>query len=252
MNSLVPSFLCAALLFAGCAGSRSVTLAPQTGDRLVVVFQPSHQSDTGRDFSEALVCKSIADAALAACPPRVRASVIWSYNVDSLHHARTGSNTKIDHTSAVDSGRISGYAWELRNSNALHPDLFIAIHNNGATRRNGCWGFVHEGDANEPKNREIVRLMVSEICRVSGLEDLRDHGDSEPNRNDYRCVKTGKLSFYSLDENVNHCPLRVLLEIGDNKESRDLLMNPDIQKKIGKAIQGLIEQRYGKQGNRGS
>jgi hypothetical protein len=40
----------------------------------------------------------------------------------------------------------------------------------------------------------------------------------------------------------------VLLEIGDNKASYDLLMDPDIQKKIGEAIQGLIEQRYGNRG----
>jgi hypothetical protein len=57
------------------------------------------------------------------------------------------------------------------------------------------------------------------------------------------------LSFYSLDENVNPAPTRVLLEIGDNKVSFDLLMNPDIQKKIGAAIQRVVEQQFGAAGN---
>jgi hypothetical protein len=73
-------------------------------------------------------------------------------------------------------------------------------------------------------------------------------GDSWPNRNDYRCKNTGKLSFYSLDENTNSCPIRVLLEIGDNKESYELLMNPEVQMKIGQAIQRVIENTFAGKG----
>jgi hypothetical protein len=233
-----------ALSFAGCAGSRSLTLAPREGDRLVVVFQPSHQADTGVNFNEALVSKAIADAELAACPARVKGSIVWSYEAEGLHHSRAGSNTKIEHTSAVDSGRISGYAWEVRRSNAVRPDLFIALHNNGATGKNGCWGYVHEGDADEAANRAIVRRLVREVCLASGLEDLGDHGDSEPNRNDYRCSVTGKLSFYSLDENVNTAPCRVLLEIGDNAISRSILLDPGMQRKMGEAIAKAIGDLY--------
>lgn len=55
-------------------------------------------------------------------------------------------------------------------------------------------------------------------------------------RNDYRCKTTGKLGFYSLDENINNAPYRVLLEIGDNGVSRDFLQIPTNQKIIGEAI----------------
>ena len=212
----------------------------------VVVYQPSHQSDTGENFNEALVCNAITDAAMAASTGVVKLYKVWSYNEANLHHAQQGSNTKIDHTSALDSlGRISGYAFEIRESNKLKPNLFIGIHNNGATNRNACWGFVHEGDEHEQENRELAKQFVEEICRASGLENAGVLGDSSPNRNDYQCKNTGKLSFYSLDENINLSPLRVLLEIGDNKESRALLMNPDSPTEIGKAIQRVVERKFG-------
>ena len=183
---------------------------------------------------------------MAASTGVVKLYKVWSYNEANLHHAQQGSNTKIDHTSALDSlGRISGYAFEIRESNKLKPNLFIGIHNNGATNRNACWGFVHEGDEHEQENRELAKQFVEEICRASGLENAGALGDSSPNRNDYQCKNTGKLSFYSLDENINLSPLRVLLEIGDNKESRALLMNPDSQKEIGEAIQRVVERKFG-------
>jgi len=189
------------------------------------------------------------EAALAASTGVVRVHKAWSYNVDGLHHAREGSNTKMDHTTLIDSlGRISGYAYELKETNKLHPDVFIAVHNNGATNRNACWGYVHEGDTGEQRNRELARELVEAVCQASGLENGGVLGDSSPNRNDYRCKNTGKLSFYSLDENVNSSPVRVLLEIGDNKVSYELLMDPAVQKKIGKAIQDVVEQRFGKTG----
>jgi len=237
--TLISVVVVTALLLTGCGSS--VSLRTPEDRPFTIVYQPSHQTDTGRDFNEALVCNAIAEAAIAAAPPDLRVVKVWSYDVDTVHHARAGSNTKVDHTSAIDSlGRISGYAYELRRSNEIGPDLFIAIHNNGASKRNGCWGFVHEGDEMEQENRELARLLVKAICEVSGLEDLKDHGDSEPNRNDYRCAATGKLSFYSLDENVNRAPHRVLLEIGDNAVSRAILLNPEIQKKIGEAIHEAI------------
>ena len=233
------------LLLFSCGPSR------QIGAKLpVVVYQPSHQSDTGTNFNEALVCNSIAEAAIGASTGVVEVHKVWSYNQENLHHARQGSNTKTDHTTAVDSlGRISGYAYEITESNKLKPDVFIAIHNNGASKRNACWGFVHEGDRYEQQNRELAKELVAEICRVSGMDNAGVLGDSWPNRNDYRCKNTGKLSFYSLDENTNSCPIRVLLEIGDNKESLELLMNPEVQTKIGQAIQRVIEKTFGRAGD---
>jgi hypothetical protein len=238
-----------ALLCAGCSSSGQLGSRGREAKQTIVVYQPSHQSDTGVDFNEALVCNNIVEAAIAASTGVVQVHKVWSYNVGGLHHAREGSNTKIDHTTAVDSlGRISGYAYELKETNTLHPDVFIAIHNNGATNRNACWGYVHEGDAGEPRNRQLAGELVEAVCRASGLENGGVLGDSSPNRNDYRCKNTGKLSFYSLDENVNSSPVRVLLEIGDNKVSYDVLMNPAVQKKIGKAIQEVVELHFGKTG----
>jgi hypothetical protein len=239
----------APILFLACGASRQLGVENRAQE-LTVVYQPSHQSDTGLNFNEALVCNAIVEAATAASTSVAKVHKVWSYNVEGLHHARMGSNTKVDHTSASDSlGRISGYAYEIGESNKLKPNVFVAIHNNGATKRNACWGFVHEGDDQESGNKNLARELVEEVCKASGLENGGVFGDSWPNRNDYRCKNTGKLSFYSLDENVNHCPVRVLLEIGDNKESYNLLMNPDIQKKIGEAIQGVIERRYSKPGS---
>lgn len=219
----------------------------ETGkESALVIYQPSHQSDTGVDFNEALVCNAIAEAAIKSSTGVLRVRKVWSYNEKGLHHAQQGSNTKIEHTSALDSlGRISGYAFEIRESNRLKPEVFVAIHNNGATNRNACWGFVHERDEYEQPNRTLAGELVAAVCNASGLENAGVLGDSSPNRNDYRCKNTGKLSFYSLDENVNTCRTRVLLEIGDNKESRELLMDPEIQKKIGAAIQATLEKRFG-------
>ena len=229
------------VLFISCASSRDTTA------QRVVVYQPSHQSDTGTNYNEALVCNSIAEAAIAASTGVARVFKVWSYNQENLHHARQGSNTKIEHSAAIDSlGRISGYAYEIGESNKLKPDAFISIHNNGATKRNACWGFVHEGDEYEQQNRELAKEFVAEICKVSGMDNAGVLGDSSPNRNDYRCKNTGKLSFFSLDENTNTCPIRVLLEVGDNKESYQILTNPTIQKKIGEAIQMVIERWFGK------
>jgi hypothetical protein len=251
MNVLVETFTLTSLMFlSGCASSGQLGAGGGAATKVVVVYQPSHQSDTGVNFNEALVCNAIVEGALAASTDLVRSYKVWSYNAEGVHHAREGSNTKIEHTSAVDSmGRISGYAYELKESNRLQPRVFVAVHNNGATNRNASWGYVHEGDAGEQANRALARKLVEAVCQASGLENGGVLGDSSPNRNDYRCKNTGKLSFYSLDENVNPAPTRVLLEIGDNKVSFDLLMNPDIQKKIGAAIQRVVEQQFGAAGN---
>ncbi len=233
---------CAILFLCGCRENRFLP-PPQDGVRYRIVYQPSHQADTGENFNEAEVSNAIAEAAVGVASPAVQVHKVWSYDIAGLHHAMAGSNTKVEHTSAVDdSGRISGYAYEIRESNKLQPDIFIALHNNGATKRNGCWGYVHEGDSLEPVNRTLAAFLVEAVCAAGGLENLGVHGDSEPNRNDYRCASTGKLAFYSLDEHVNNAPVRVLLEIGDNAVSREILLNPEKRLRIGRAIQQRLEE----------
>jgi len=114
--------------------------------------------------------------------------------------------------------------------------VFIAVHNNGGTKRNAVWGYIHYGDQYENANRELAARLTKAINSTSGLEDRGVWLDSTTGRNDYRCQATGKLSFYSLDENINTAPYRVLLEIGDNAISRELLLDPASRKKIGAAI----------------
>lgn len=207
----------------------------QACNQYKVVWQPSHQTDTGRDFSEAAVSNGIAEAAMAA-EPALKEYKVWSLGKEQYHHADSGSNTKILHTTAVIEGKISGYAYELKQANKKNPFVFIALHNNGGTRRHAVWGYIHYGDKYEAANRELASRLIKAISGVTTLENRGVWLDSSTGRNDYRCGITGKLSFYSLDENINSAPYRVLLEIGDNAASHDFLINPDNQKIIGEAI----------------
>ena len=215
--------------------------------KIVIVWQPSHQTDTGKDFSEAATCGAIIDAAMGT-EPKFKEYKVWSLGKEEYHHADSGSNTKIEHTTAVIDGKISGYAYELQESNKLHPKIFIAIHNNGGTKRNAVWGYIHYGDKYESKNRELAARLAKAIAAATDLEDRAVRLDSTTGRNDYRCQATGKLSFYSLDENVNEAPYRVLMEIGDNAVSRELLISDEGRKKIGEAIKkelaGWIREGY--------
>ena len=200
-----------------------------------IVWQPSHQTDTGKDFSEALTCNGIVAAAMAA-QPSLKEFKAWSLGKEQYHHADSGSNTKILHTTAVIDSKISGYAYELKKSNKKNPQVFIAVHNNGGTKRHAVWGYIHYGDNYEAANRELAGRLIKAISAATDLENRGVLLDSTTGRNDYRCAKTGKLSFYSLDENINAAPYRVLLEIGDNAASHDFLQNPVNQKIIGEAI----------------
>jgi hypothetical protein len=210
--------------------------------KVVVVWQPSHQTDTGKDFSEAVTCNGIVEAAMALQSKlKIKEYKVWSLGRNDVHHADAGSNTKIEHTTAVIDGKISGYAWELQESNKKHPQVFIAVHNNGGTGRHAVWGYIHYRDQYERYNRELAGRLVKAICNATGMENRGVLLDSTTGRNDYRCATTGKLSFYSLDENINTAPYRVLLEIGDNAASHDFLQDPANQKKIGEAIKKELE-----------
>lgn len=210
--------------------------------KVVVVWQPSHQTDTGKDFSEALTCNGIVEAAMALdIKQKIKEYKVWSLGRKDVHHADSGSNTKVEHTTAIIDGKLSGYAWELQQSNQKHPQVFIAVHNNGGTKRHAVWGYIHYGDKYEKDNRDLAARFVKAICDATGMENRGVLLDSTTGRNDYRCQATNKLSFYSLDENINTAPYRVLLEIGDNAASHDFLQDPANQKKIGEAIKKALD-----------
>lgn len=205
----------------------------------VIVWQPSHQTNTGKDFSEATVSNAIAEAAMAMSP-KLNEYKVWSFGRKDVHDADSGSNTVIKHTTALIDGQISGYAWELQQSNKRKPAVFIALHNNGGTKRHAIWGYIHYGDPYESQNRELAARLIAAVSAVTDLENRGVLLDSTTGRNDYRCVSTGKLSFYSLDEHINVSPFRVLLEIGDNAVSHDFLQDPANQKKMGGAIKAAL------------
>jgi hypothetical protein len=201
----------------------------------VIVWQPSHQTDTGKDFSEAETCNGIVEAAIST-RPKLKEYKVWSLGRTDVHHPDAGSNTVVAHTAAIIDGKISGYAYELEQSNKKHPNVFIAVHNNGGTKRHAVWGYIHYGDNFENENRILAARLVKAITDATGMENRGVLLDSTTGRNDYRCRNTGKLGFYSLDENVNRAPYRVLLEIGDNEASHEFLKEPANQKRIGEAI----------------
>ena len=203
--------------------------------KFIVVWQPSHQTDTGKDFSEAATCNAIVEAAMET-KPKLKEYKVWSLGKNNLHHADSGSNTIVAHTTAIIGGKISGYAYEVQQSNKKKPDVFISVHNNGGTKRNAVWGYIHYGDKYEAENRELAARLIKAIASVTTLENRGVLLDSTTGRNDYRCKSTGKRGFYSLDENINTAPYRVLLEIGDNAVSREILLDPVSRKKMGEAI----------------
>ncbi|MEJ7780365.1 MAG: N-acetylmuramoyl-L-alanine amidase [Daejeonella sp.] len=209
--------------------------------RPVIVWQPSHQTNTGVNFSEAAVCNGIVEAAMDA-EPRMKEYKVWSLGKKDLHHADVGSNTIVEQTSAVINGTLSGYAWELQKANQKKPEVFISVHNNGGTKRHAIWGFIHEGDQYETENRALASRLVKAISAATGLEDRGVLFDSSTGRNDYKCKTSGKLAFFSLDENVNKAPYRVLLEVGDNGVSKEFLENPANQKKLGTAIKSALAE----------
>ena len=204
-------------------------------NKYVVVWQPSHQTDTGIDFSEAKTCNAIVEAAMQT-KPNLKEYKVWSLGKSNLHHADVGSNTVIEHTASIIDGKMSGYAYELQQSNKQKPFVFIAVHNNGGTKRNAVWGYIHHGDKYESENRELAARLIKAIAAVTTLENRGVLLDSTTGRNDYRCKTTGKRGFYSLDENINSAPYRVLLEIGDNTVSREILLDPVSRNKMGEAL----------------
>lgn len=203
--------------------------------KAIVIWQPSHQTDTGKDFSEAAVCNGIVEGAMAA-NPKLKEYKVWSLGQEDLHHPNVGSNTIVEHTSAIIDGKISGYAYELQQANKRKPDVFIAIHNNGGTKRHAIWGFIHDGDPYEAENRALAARLIAAVSAITDLENRGVQLDSSTGRNDYVCKSTGKKAFYSLDEHINTAKYRVLLEVGDNGVSKDFLENPANQKKMGEAI----------------
>src|SRR5882762_9396392 len=173
MKSSACIFIC--LLLLGYAPAKK---------QIVIVWQPSHQTNTGKDFNEALVSNAIAEAAMAT-KPQFKEYKVWSLGRKDLHDADSGSNTKIAHTTEVIDGKMSGYAWELQQANKYNPDVFIALHNNGGTNRHAVWGYIHYGDEHEADNRELAAQLTAALASATTLENRGVLLVSTTGRNDY-------------------------------------------------------------------
>lgn len=79
----------------------------------VIIWQPSHQTNTGVDFSEAAI----------ETKPHLKEYKVWSFGNKDVHHANIGSNTVISETSAIVDGKLSGYAFEIQQSNKYNPQV---------------------------------------------------------------------------------------------------------------------------------
>lgn len=233
--TMATAFLISSLYASSPAFFKGDSIKSDIKKRPVIVWQPSHQKNTGKDFSEAAVCNGIVEAAIKT-RPKLKEYKVWSFGRKNLHHADVGSNTVIEHTSAIIDGKKSGYAYEIQRSSKKAPAVFISVHNNGATNRHAVWGFIHDGDRYEAENRDLAERLIKAISTATDLENRGVFLDSSTGRNDYMCKSTEKRAFYSLDEHVNTAPYRVLLEIGDNAISKTFLEDPVNQKKMGEAI----------------
>ena len=90
---LLPYFLAIVVAAFSCKPVAKTT----ANKEVTVVWQPSHQTDTGTNFSEAEVSNGIAEAAMMASP-KLNEYKVWSLHQPHLHHANRGSNTVIEHT----------------------------------------------------------------------------------------------------------------------------------------------------------
>ena len=87
--------LLAPMLFSACGASKQLGSGNAQGE-LVIVYQPSHQSDTGVNFNEALVSNAIVEAAMAASTGVAKVYKVWSYNVEGVHHAWREATRKLN------------------------------------------------------------------------------------------------------------------------------------------------------------
>ena len=104
------------------------------------------------------------------------------------------------------------------------------------------FGVLYMQEINTKQTTELAGRLIKSIAASTTLENRGVVLDSTTGRNDYRCKQTGARAFYSLDENINTAPYRVLLEIGDNAASYDFLRDAKNQKIMGEAIKkALVE-----------
>lgn len=177
---------------------------------VVVAWQPSHQDDTGdSSWHEYLVCGDIVDRAMQLC------TSVTNVKCWDLSHGLTGTNNyRPQPTNTV------AFDVEVSAANQAGADYFISVHNDGGAP-SGILGLCMP---NDPLSRGYAERFVDALCARTGL----------PKRGIW------EVRLYSLEPERNRCPVRILLEIGDNQKDRALLENPQFRQLVAQALADVV------------
>lgn len=193
-------------------GQETQTTAPRVPAKkdVTVAWQPSHQDDTDdASWHEYQTCGDIVDRAIQLCT-MVDNAKCWD-----ITHGLTGTNRydpQPTNTPAFDN--------EVAMANQAQADYFISVHNDGGAP-SGILGLCMPGDA---LSRSYLEQSIRALCASTGL----------PNWGIW------EVRLYSLEPERNSCPVRFLLEIGDNVKDRDKLMNPEFRQLVAQTLANFV------------
>ncbi len=180
--------------------------------QVTVAWQPSHQDDTGdASWHEYEVCNDIVERAMALSV-EVNNVKCWD-----ISHGLTGTNRynpQPTNTPAFDV--------EIAAANQARADYFISVHNDGGAP-SGILGLCMPGDS---LSRTYLEQAVASLCASTGL----------PNRGIW------EVRLYSLEPDKNSCPVRFILEIGDNVKDRDKLMDPGFRQLVARTLADFVNK----------
>lgn len=178
--------------------------------RVVVAWQPSHQDDTGdASWHEYIICNDIVVRAMSLC------TVVTNVKCWDTSHGLTGTNNyrpRPTNTVAFDV--------EIAMANQAGADYFISVHNDGGAP-SGILGLCMPGDL---LSRSYAERFVDVLCARTGL----------PKRGIW------EVRLYSLEPERNRCPVRLLLEIGDNQKDRALLESEQFRQLVAQALAEVV------------
>lgn len=178
----------------------------ETASHVTVAWQPSHQDDTGdAEWHEYLICNDIVERAMLLCN-KVRSVKCWDTS-----HGLTGTNNYRPNPT-----NTQAFDVELSIANSAKADYFISIHNDGGAP-SGILGICMPGDQ---LSRSFLEKFLASLCAHTGL----------PSRGIW------EVRLYSLEPELNSCPCRILLEIGDNESDRALLEDEGFRQKAAQAL----------------
>jgi hypothetical protein len=183
----------------------SLGLAPsaQAAAGPVIAWVPSHQNDTGANgWHEYAVCGDIVQRTMAELPEFTNV-LCWE----------TGMGLTSQNYPALRS--------EIAQAVAAKATIMISIHVDGDTP-SGLGGCYFLGDTS---SGDYGNKLLKSMAATSVLPYL---------------VNYGRKDVYILDPANNPVPIRVLLELGDNKADRALLDSTSGRQKLADALASAV------------